>query len=427
MRSKFLLPLLLTSLSIQAQVLNQKSVASRSSPLQPEPIRAAQISSLDFENRGQLARFFKNLKSAGINTVIVRVFQNPKDGFHKLCAPAAETGYYFKTNSAPVVCDLVGTIAEEAHAADLKFYAWMNSRYADYGIENRTDLHSRGYDFASKKYRPSPGLCIFHPEVRARLFSLFEDLACYPVDGVLVQDDLMMKHNEDFHPLAVRDYLRERGKAASPSAFYQKVEFRGDKVLVGKYTNDFREWTQWKASKLLELADGLRESLRSKNPGIKFGFNFYYETGLKPGQALEWFSQDVKLAAARNYDFYSLMLYHRQIADELKLDDQELDSAVASAAGNFISAVNSPCAALIKLMTKDFKTGESIPEGELKRIIGKIPERSHAGVAFFTVSAGMEKEVSNLISNWEKGDEKTYYRRPSDRADSSRQLQAEKR
>lgn len=385
----------------------EPGIANPGAPAKAEPsskIIAAQVSTLDFENRGQLARFFQGLKAAGVNTVIVRVFQNPGDGFHKLCPAQAQTGYYFKTGSAPVVCDLLGVIAEEAQRSGLKTFAWMNSRNADYGVEDRSDLHSRYYDFATKSYKTGRGLCIFHPEVRARLAGLYRDLAQYPIDGVLVQDDLMLRHNEDFSALAVRRYLQERGKAASPELFYRGVSTGADKPYVKSYTDAFREWSGWKAEKLLELADFLRAALKAENPGIRFGLNFYYETGLKPEQALYWFSQDLKTAAARKYDFYSLMLYHRQVRDELNLSQPELDSALALAGGNFISALGPQGAPLIKLMTRDFRSNQPIPEPELARVVKTIKGRELSGVAFFPVWDGMEKELSSLISGWEKNE-----------------------
>ena len=102
----------------------------------------------------------------------------------------------------------------------------------------------------------------------------------------------------------------------------------------------------------------------------------------------------MKLASARDCDFYSLMLYHRQMKSELDFSETELDSTVRLASENFINATPAGKEPLVKLMTKDFKTSESIPEAELIRIIDQIPARGRAGVAFFQVSAGMEKELA---------------------------------
>jgi len=422
MKFRFFLILLLLAVKINAQQPDASNPRSLNQAQQDSRIVAAQISTLDFENREQLSQFFNSLKAAGVNTVIVRVFQNPGDGFYKLCAPAAQTGYYFKTGSAPVVCDLLAVIAEEAHRSGLKIFAWMNSRYADYGIENRSDLHSIYYDFKTKSYRPGKGLCIFHPDVQARLAGLYRDLAQYPIDGVLVQDDLMIRHNEDFSAPAVHRYYQERGKPASPALFYQGVK----NGRVKNYTDAFYDWSRWKAEKLLDFADFLRASLREKNPSVRFGFNFYYETGLKPEQALCWFSQDVKLASARKYDFYALMLYHRQIKDELKLTSTGLDSALLKASDEFIFALGGQGQPVIKLMTRDFKSSQPVPEPELERVVKSIGAHGQSGVAFFPVWYGMEKELSNLIHDWENHDEKNSRGAGNPGDNSPRRVPAEK-
>lgn len=334
--------------------------------------------------------------------MIVRVFQNPGDRYHQLCAPAAKTGYYFRNSSAPVVCDLLGTLIDEAHEAGLKFFAWANTRYADYGIETRSDLHSRFYDFATGGMKPGMGLCIFHPEVEARLLGIYSDLGRYPIDGLLLQDDLMMRHNEDFSPQAVFAYERERGKTASPGLFYQGVELRRGRVHVQNYSPEFHDWQNWKAEKLLDLADKLRARVSTSRSGLKFGVNFYYETGLKPDKALVWFSQELKLAGARNYDFYALMLYHRQMQEELGVSGEELSQAVSLAASYLINAVPDKSEPLLKLAVMDFKDRSAVPEQELDGLIQKIPGRDRAGVAFFPVCAGMDKELSRLIASWER-------------------------
>jgi len=399
-------PLLLAFfLAAAGSAQNQSKKNSQPGPERPGKIIAAQVQQLDCQTREQLAVFFRGLKAAGFNTVILRLFQNPGDGFHGLCVPGRESGFYFRTGSAPMVCDILETAADEAHKAGLHFFAWVNSRYADYGIEDRFDLHGLAYDFETKSYQASKGLSIFHPEVQARLIAIYRDLAAYPIDGVLVQDDLIMRHNEDFSAAAVLLYQKELGKRLSPDGLFQEVKLIEGKAHVGNYSAEFQAWQEWKAKKLLDLADRLRQSVRSQNPAIKFGFNFYYETGLKPDKGLAWFSQDVKMAGQRKYDFYSLMLYHRQMGDELGLSGPELENAASLAAGNFIAALPG-LEPVIKFMAKDFKGSGPLPETELERVVSKIEGRDRAGVAFFPVSRGMEKALAQAIANWEGKDEK---------------------
>ena len=365
-------------------------------------MRAVQIPVLECENQAQVRELFTGLKSIGINTVIVRVFHNPKDRFHKLCVPDSASGVYFKSQSAPVVCELVGILAKEAHLAGLKFYAWMNTRSADYGLENRSDLYSVYYELESGSYKRSNRLCIFHPEVVARLKMLYLELAEYGIDGILVQDDLMLRHNEDFHPNAVYLYQLERGKVALPSDFYQEVVITEGRAYVKSYKQDFWRWSEWKSEKLLELAGELKELCKAKNPRIRFGLNFYYESALFPEKAKAWMSQDLSVAQKYNFDFYILMLYHRQIGAELNQSGLDLEKSIELAGKNFLNLISPPLEPVFKLMLKDFNTGELIPEAELKTILKRLPKEKRAGLAFFPFAPGTEAELYHLISNWEQ-------------------------
>jgi len=413
-----LLALLFCFESAARNLVNEIDRAEQSK-IQPQPIRAVQVNTLEFDNLNQLSDWLKNLKSAGVNTIIVRVFQNPGDGFHKICVPEAPGGVYFQTTSAPVVCDLVGILSQESHKAGLKFYAWMNTRSADYGWEARTDLHSWAYALESRRYEPQNRLCVFHPEVQERLINLYSDLAKNSIDGVLVQDDLMLKHNEDFHPLASHLYLKERQKVACPDLFFKVIESSGKKI-VKDYTAEFWEWNDWKINKLLDLADELRKAVKKKKPGVKFGLNFYYETALKPEKGKAWFSQDLKKASERNYDFYALMLYHRQMSEELRITAEDLNSAIELASRNFLDMFSSSGSAVIKLMSKDFHNAEIIPEDELTSVIKCVPSSNRAGLIFFSTQPGQELELKNLIFIWEgKNNDQTNQRAFSESRPSS--------
>lgn len=360
-------------------------------------LRAVQVNVLEFKELSQLVQWFQTLKKAGFNTIILRVFHNPGDRFHQLCVPQTKSGVYFRSNSVPVVCDLTEKVAQLAHQEGLNFYAWMNTRSADYGWESRTDLHSWSYNPQTQNYYPGKQLSIFHPEVQARLSNLYGELAQNPVDGVLVQDDLMLRYNEDFHPLAFHLYLKEQGKLPSPALFYLVGEDRAGKKWVKDYTPQFWEWNEWKIKKLLNFADRLKKVIKDQKPEVQFGLNFYYETALKPEKAKAWFSQDLQKASELNFDFYSLMLYHRQIQEELKLSDAELNSALELARKNFFSLISEPGKAVLKLMTRDFHNGEPIPNEEMKRIIKIISTPPQSGIVFFSPAPEKTEELSRLI------------------------------
>ena len=172
-----------------------------------------QVFSFDAERWEDIEKRVKELKKAGIDTVIVRVFQNRGDRVHSCVTPQQETGVYFRTGHAPVVDDLLGKLTEMVHRHGLEIFAWMTTQDADYGLDGHQDLRTVRYNFETKKMETGRGISLFHPVVLNRLEGLFRDLGRYAIDGILFQDDLVLKHNEDFHPEAGKAFFKEFGYA----------------------------------------------------------------------------------------------------------------------------------------------------------------------------------------------------------------------
>jgi len=124
-----------------------------------------------------------DLKKAGIDTLILRVFQTKGDRMYPFANPRYEEGVYFRTEYAPVVDDLLGKMTEMAHRNGLDIFAWMTTRYADYGVDENSDLRCVRYNFETKRMEASRGFSLFHPEALKRLQGLFRDLGRYPIDG----------------------------------------------------------------------------------------------------------------------------------------------------------------------------------------------------------------------------------------------------
>ena len=75
-----------------------------------------------------------------MDTLILRVFQNKGDRMYQFVTPRREEGVYFKTEYAPVVDDILGKVTEIAHRNGLEIFAWMTTRYANYGLEAHPEL-----------------------------------------------------------------------------------------------------------------------------------------------------------------------------------------------------------------------------------------------------------------------------------------------
>ncbi len=324
------------------------------------PLRAVQISYTEIRDFSELDREFSRLRRAGIDTVIFRVFHNRGDRFFGFSEPRAEAGVYYRTDHSPVVADILSTVTELAHRNGLRLFAWMTTRYADYGLEDREDLACRGFDLRSRRLVRCRGLDLFNEEVLRHLEALYRDLASYDIDGILFQDDLMLRQTEGFGSEAGRLFMRSTGRPLDP---LEVLKTRADGTV--EYTPAFWRWASWKNRRLLGVAERLRRVVREENPDVKFAINLMYETVTNPAKGLAWLSQDLREAVRSGFDYYSIMAYHRQMAGELGRTPDYIDALIKEMVKDATAVVGSPAKVLIKIQTVDWNTGEPVDDGEV--------------------------------------------------------------
>ncbi len=335
------------------------------SALSMQPMRAAQILTFGCENWEEVNLRFREFREAGINTVIVRVFHNPGDRVYRFANAGAGSGVYFNTSACPVVDDVLGRLCAYAHYNGLRLHAWITTRKADYGIST-TEHNVMAYDFATGKARKEYGLSPLIPETREYLSRLFSDLARYPIDGILLQDDLILRHNEGFQRSACQEYYRETGKSPNPKFFYKGIRRTSSgRWVVDSYTDEFWAWTRWKNGRILDLIEHLADVVHRRRPGIPIGMNCYYEAITNPKGALAWLSQDIFQASERQIDYFALMFYHRQIGQELGLTTHQVFDLMDRSLSSALLRIE-PERLLVKAQTIDWNTTRKIPGNELE-------------------------------------------------------------
>jgi biofilm PGA synthesis lipoprotein PgaB len=346
------------------------------------PIKAVQVALFGGLGYAGIDKEFARFKNAGIDTVIVRVFHNKGDRIYEV-ADRVEggvplTGVYFKTDSAPVVADVLARFIELAHGNGLEIFAWMTSRYADYGIEGRAEFACRGYDIKNRLANRCKGLDLFNPLVVKRLESIYSDLADYDIDGILFQDDLVLRHNEGFGPHAAALFKMELGgRTLDPESLYVRAE-------TGRgidYTPLFWRWASWKNRRLLKVAGRLRDVVRKKRPGVKFALNLMYESVTNSPSALAWLSQDLAMSVEADFDYYAIMAYHRQMGHELGKRPIVIKGLIEKMVVDAARTVGDPQRVLIKLQTIDWKTGRALPDTEVVELIRRVMATRNVSVA----------------------------------------------
>lgn len=330
-------------------------------------MRAVQVMFFEGRTEREIDAELRHLKNSGVDTVIVRAFHNPGDRYYPYAGRGSGSGVYFRTAQAPVVDDILPDLTRLAHANGLRIFAWMTTRYADYGVEDNRALACKGYDLKSRKLYRCKGLDLFNEAAVKRLESLYSDLAENDIDGVLFQDDLVLRHNEGFGESA-DSYYSALG-AFDPESLYLRGGSGDGKV---HYTRLFWRWSSMKNRRLLDVADRLRAVVRSKRPGARFAINLMYESVTNPSYALAWLSQDLNAAMKRDFDYYSIMAYHRQMGEELDRDPEEIRSMIRRMVADASEAVGDSGKVLVKLQTVDWRTGGSLADNEVVDLLREI-------------------------------------------------------
>lgn len=326
-----------------------------------EKLKAIQIFVLP-KTQKELEEQMITWKNSGINTLILRVFHNEGDRYHFFIESPLKKGVYFKTKHAPVISDTLGYFIPLAKSYGFKVYAWMTTRYADFNNDLEKVV---AYSPNKKIYYNAKGINILSENVQQYLNSLFADLANYPVDGILLQDDLFLRYNEGLDKDTFSKFKHETGINVSPQKLYIT---NGEENHI-KYSEEFWIWRGWKSKKIAEFVGNLKKNLKKINPSLNIVVNLTYEAISHPKGALAWLAHDIEQLKNVS-DYFSLMAYHRQIMEELKIDRETSFLYLADMVKKCIQKFpEEPQRILFKLQIKDWKTNEPITDAELLELI----------------------------------------------------------
>jgi poly-beta-1,6-N-acetyl-D-glucosamine N-deacetylase len=341
--------------------------------------------SKDYE---ELKNSIMDLKHAGVNTIIVRAFQNPGDRIYPFAKPQSPVGAYFQTTYAPVVDPVLERIVAIGHRFGMKVFAWMETRKMPLHLPDPQGAKTFSYCFETASLKTLPLWSIFEQAVRAALTGLYRDVALTGVDGILFQDDLIMYRQEDLGARAVAEFERDTGKLLDPEELFQGV-FKDDqgRWCVSRYSDTFWLWAYWKNQKLLKLAQDLIQSAKTVNPHIEIAMNFMYESVTAPQNALAWMSQSLAEAAKLPIDYFAIMAYHRQIKKELQLSEEAAYEQISKMTKRLLELVDDPHKILMKVQMTDWKTRKPIPSYEADKVFENINGHGRVSLAFIPYSA----------------------------------------
>jgi len=328
-------------------------------------LNGVQVFVLDREYDGDLDKFFSGLRERGVDSVFLRVFHNSVDRYHYIKSDSpCRTGVYFKTENACVVRDVLGEAVRSARKNGLKIYAWMATRTLSF--LKKPEYMEKSFDKAGLKN--GYGFSIFNKEAVDTTVKLFKDLAKYDIDGILFQDDFILRYREGASASAINLYRSETGVSLSDKALFSCRGGLSETKVPNGCPDVFIPWVMWKNEKMMDFYRKLKIAAMSVNPDLMFAGNVYYETPLDSSKGLSWYAQTIDSMLANGFDYLAVMGYHDQIASELKISNDSALRVVQQIADILKKRVENTSRILLKVQRVSFERGRKIGSDQHKSV-----------------------------------------------------------
>lgn len=258
-----------------------------------EPVRVVHVD-LDYvfdpdpaQQERNLGVLVQRIHDMQINTVFLQAFADPTgDGLAR--------AMYFPNRVLPMRADLFNRVSWQLRTrARVQVYAWMPVLAFDFRDSVATTLAWSAETPAGAAdptaYRRAS---LFDPAARAKILSLYEDLARHaPFEGLLFHDDAALSDFEDAGPLALKAY-QQAGLPGSIEAL------RADPETLAR-------WSRFKTDALIAFTQELAAATRRFRAPLKTARSLFANPVLDPA-AEAWFAQDLDRFLA-TYDYAAVM------------------------------------------------------------------------------------------------------------------------
>lgn len=242
------------------------------------------------QQKQNLDSFIERIFNMKVSTVYLQAFRDI-EGTGNI------SSVYFPNRVLPMEADIFTRVVNQLFIREIQVYAWMPMLSIVLPDEKETEsLRVREFRGGEKKLSTSwyERLSPFSPEACRKLVMLYEDVAVNArIAGVVFQDDGYLNDFEDFHPDAVKEYLKISGD--------ENIPF--EELSQEKQT----AWTRLKTKTLIELTDSLKNAVLRHRPYSKFTRTLYPPVLLKP-YSEEWFAQNYA-ESLEAYDYVMIMSY----------------------------------------------------------------------------------------------------------------------
>jgi len=293
---------------------------------------------------------FNRIKKYGIDKVIVRTFQNKNKG----------KGLFFKNNSYRVIEPLLENLIIKRKVASKLgdyplLYAWLITRNFNWTREKELFDYKYSNGELERVYKYD----LFNLDAVKKIIDIYKELAGKEIDGILIQDDLIIKYNEAITEYGLNEFERKTDKTANIERM----------IKTGNNYN--LKWVNIKKKKINEVLTKIVKTVKERNPNLKIGMNLYYETPVFVKRAEQWYAQNLKDILKTDIDYIYLMSYQRQIKEEMNLaerDNKKLFGRIVKEAFKLAGDK-----LIVKIQLYDWKTSKRISKDEVLAYLKLIP------------------------------------------------------
>ncbi len=311
---------------------------------------------------------FDKLEKIGVSKIIVRTFvNNNKKG-----------GLLFDNSNFRMIYPAFDKIIKRNKQRNYELWGWLVSRRYDWMRNNNF------YDTAFRKGKriKIKKIDLFNKKAVELVVNLFGELAKKGINGILIQDDYVIKTDEGFS--------RNGMKIFSSSAFVPAKE----KLMMESGTPYNLKWIKIKEKIIKDYISSIVKKCKTIDTEIKIGINLYYESSIFPKKSSEWYSINIEGIAETDIDRIYLMMYHRQMKRELKYKSKVIKELFREGIENALKIVGNRL--VVKMETYDWKKRELIPINEMKEYIKLIPSAANK-VCFTPVKNADIKYLKGLV------------------------------
>jgi len=288
---------------------------------------------------------FKKLSRVGFDKIILRSFLNKGD----------HGGLLFPSQTFKTAYPGFSRILKKNKRRKYKLWGWLIARKYDW-LRDTNMYDSRSGKRGRQRVRK---LDLFQPGAREKVISVFRELAATGVEGILIQDDLAFASDEGFSDAGLRMFQKESGVPAK------------EKLMMRSGTPYNLKWIGIKNRVVNSFLSDIVGACKTLRPGIQVGINVYYESAIHPERGNEYHSQDLEGIASTGVDHIYLMMYHRQMKNELKLGREKIKTLFRQGIERALAIAGDRL--VVKLEIWDWRKNELIPIEEMEQYIGMIP------------------------------------------------------